>query len=436
MQGLGAAILIAHLIFVRKLAARMPGASRLTVLGATLLVAFYYPLVNWTLQGMEVGLLALITSAGAWLLLRDDPDPRLAYVILGAGTLVRMDYVTVLLAAAAALALLEPARRRRHLGWAMGAAGAFLAVQEIARVLYFHDPLPNTYYLKLTGYPLGLRLARGGWVLLTFLGRTWGAPVLLAAAAARLVPRRDPRAALPLAIFGAQALYSVWVGGDAWEESCLCNRYITIAMPLLIVAGVWGIVRAAERLPLPRSASGAAAGALVLAFALALSPPARLLLAAPPPYIAENSEFVARALGARNVTTPEGTVAAAAAGAIGYFSDRHVVDLLGKNDPGIARLPMHQAPPGENPLTYFLPGHLKWDSAYSIGERRPDVVTQLWRFEPEARPYLERDYVLGLVPAGEREIGLALRKDSERIVPAAVLRVSAPRPGRHLKWRF
>jgi hypothetical protein len=151
--------------------------------------------------------------------------------------------------------------------------------------------------------------------------------------------------------------------------------------------------------------------------------------------VKENSIFVIKALAARSVTTPEGRVAAAAVGAIGYYSDRFTVDLLGKCDSHVAHLPMRRATTG-NPLTHFWPGHLKWDCEYSIGRQKPDVVTQLWNFAEEARPYLERDFVLARVDFADTVLAMALRKDSPRVRWDAVTHVMPRRPGRILKWRL
>ena len=55
--------------------------------------------------------------------------------------------------------------------WWLGLA-FFLAVAlgySLFRWVYFHDVLPNTYYLKLTGVALQVRLLKGLWVLGTFL---------------------------------------------------------------------------------------------------------------------------------------------------------------------------------------------------------------------------------------------------------------------------
>ena len=59
------------------------------------------------------------------------------------------------------------------------------------------------------------------------------------------------------------------------------------------------------------------------------------------------------------------------AGATPYFDHRPSIDLLGKSDTVIAHEPPHHRP--------LLPGHMKWDYAYSVGKLHPDVITELWR---------------------------------------------------------
>jgi hypothetical protein len=54
-----------------------------------------------------------------------------------------------------------------------------------------------------------------------------------------------------------------------------------------------------------------------------------------------------------------------------FFSERPVVDLLGKSDPVVA----HVRPK----LAFFYPGHNKWDDQYSVLRLRPGVVAQLWQ---------------------------------------------------------
>jgi arabinofuranosyltransferase len=70
VQITGALLLVANLFFVRKIADLISDGSAFVTTSAVLLTAFYLPLNNWALQGMEVGVLALIISSSLWQALR------------------------------------------------------------------------------------------------------------------------------------------------------------------------------------------------------------------------------------------------------------------------------------------------------------------------------------------------------------------------------
>jgi hypothetical protein len=73
---------------------------------------------------------------------------------------------------------------------------------------------------------------------------------------------------------------------------------------------------------------------------------------------------------------------------------------------------MHLPPAGTNALAFFYPGHLKYDYRYSIGQLKPDVITQLWREGEEANPYLNPSYRQTVLSG----FTLFLRKDSSKIL--------------------
>jgi hypothetical protein len=64
-------------------------------------------------------------------------------------------------------------------------------------------------------------------------------------------------------------------------------------------------------------------------------------------------------------TSPQAVIAVHAAGQIPYFSERTTIDLLGLNDPVVAKGPGRGV---------FHPGHNKWNYDYSIGELQPDLI--------------------------------------------------------------
>jgi hypothetical protein len=115
-------------------------------------------------------------------------------------------------------------------------------VQTGARLAYYGEWLPNTYYLKVTGIPIGVRLDRGFPLLATDAVANFGPYVVLAAAAVAVAFRRRDWRVLPLVgiVLGAAA-YSVWAGGDAVEDQGFANRFLSTAAPVLMVLAGLGI---------------------------------------------------------------------------------------------------------------------------------------------------------------------------------------------------
>jgi hypothetical protein len=260
--------------------------------------------------------------------------------------------------------------------------------------------------LKLTGYPILLRMSRGAFVLARFV---WTFNVLLFAAPLLLLVRKDRRAAFLLWMFAAQLAYSVYVGGDAWEYWGGSNRYISIAMPGLFVALSCSLVIVGESIVNGMNLRSAATTSRSKAFVFFLliavtiisansmhgaATWAEVLLVRSPLHTGtghENHQEVEEALMLRAITTDEATIAVTRAGTIPYFSDRPSIDLLGKNDRYLAR-EASRVTPGRARFVDFRPGHSKFDYRYSIEQQAPDLVVQLWDHREEIRPYLRRFY--------------------------------------------
>lgn len=404
LQLLAALLLLLGLLAVDALARAIPGAPPRAAPLALVLAACHAPLLHWSLLGMEVAALAPLLVVAALLSARTLADGRFRaspHVLLALGSLLRMDAAVPAVVVALYLARERRESRTRHLAWGLGLLALALLGQTVARRLYYGDLLPNTYYLKLTGYPLLPRVGRGLETLAAFLLGD-GAPLVLLALLALLL-RPSPAARLLGLLVAGQAAYSAWVGGDAWEYVTTCNRYLASVVPLLSVLAAIGAVEAAARLARGREGAVAPLAALLVVATLLVANgvrgPASLATwwDAPRPAALVHAETVRRALAVREVAPPGASVAVAWAGIIPYVADRPAVDLLGKSDRTVARLPMRERP--------FYPGHLKWDYARSLGTLAPDVVAQLWdvpmrwaylRLElvpPEAFPWLAGRYV-------------------------------------------
>jgi len=383
----GALFVLLAAVCVGRTAYALSDGSRLAALSATALTAFYLPLVNWSLQGMEVSVLAALvavsTHRAVRSLARGDFSP-LPYVLLGLAVLVRLDASVVLVATMLWGMSADRRHRARHAGWGIAALALAVGSQTAFRLSYYGDLLPNTYYLKLSGYPASLRVLKGLLSLADFLQRLpWW---LLLAAFLPLAWRRDRGRMLLVTLWCAQCLYSVYVGGDAWEWWGGANRYLAIVIALffvLVSLGLadlvsWALVCLTNR-PRPLAYAARAAGAaLALAFLAAsnsFSPTSlrQWLLLDPPLLRADNAANVKTAELLRAVTTDQALIAVSWAGAIPYFSDRRSHDLLGRCDRHVAHGRAHGIAEW-TAADWFVPGHLKWDYDYSIQKLQPDVV--------------------------------------------------------------
>jgi hypothetical protein len=422
----GAIFLITNLIFVKKIAESLTN-STLVALLAVVLTAFYTPLNNWGLQGMEVSALLLITSISVWLAMkstRTNTFSPLIYILLGVSTLIRIDMAVIYVVILVYMVIVLPDQRRKNLIWGLGLFAFFILGQTIFRMVYYGEPLPNTYYLKVSGYPIILRIIRGLYVLFQFAWRfNW---MLFLFPLTALIFRRDREIILLFIVFIAQVAYSIYVGGDAWEHKGGSNRYISIAMPIYFISFVYAayLIKGAiiDKMHSDSKYLETAANIGLLIFILAsmvnfnmilnVRSLERWALMRQPIFIEGNKEYVQIANALKKITTPDATIAVVSAGAIPYFTDLEAIDLLGKNDPVIAHEPS-QGAMGIRSISDFRPGHMKWNYDYSIGQLKPDVIVQLWRDKDEAEAYIVKYYVIG---GAENDLAFTLRADSENIL--------------------
>ena len=398
-----ALFLIANLFVVKRIADLISGHP-LVGLGAALFTAFYLPLNVWSLQGTEVSVLTLIVSVAVWSSLRALAADRFTvapYVLLGLSTWIRMDMAVPFGALASFLVLADRHHWHRHVIAAPLILAAFMVPQVLLRQWYYGEWLPNTYYLKMEGYPVVKRVTHGLEIATRFFIRVGVLPFGL------FIFRRDRAARLLAWMFAGQMLYNIYVGGDAWEHYGGANRYVSIAMPLLFVL-LWStlvtlytwLVEASRQLgdhdprfrlhpAAPRAALALIGLFLFVSYNYTYGTGAlrEWLLIDPSLYAGENGMKVRQALLLDALTTDDATVALAGAGIVPYFADRTYVDMLGKSDRVIAHEPMDQ-----NIIPEFKPGHMKWNYAYSIGELQPDVVLELWVNPQDAGPYLNENY--------------------------------------------
>lgn len=373
IQILGAAVLLATAALAARLVF-MHGGRRLPVAALVFLACLaYYPLNYWTLLGMETGLVALFLIAGYGFAARfgergEVRDALALSLCIGLGYLTRPDSLAF---GAPLLVLAGLARRpptRRSAGALLAPVAALVVGGLLFQRLYYGEWLPNTYTLKVEGFPLGVRWSTGLEFILPYL--TEHAPWLLAVVFAAIRLRR-PLAWAGLATVGLALLYQIHVGGDAWS-------YWRMLAPIWPVGCVVLGLGLARWLETSAARGGWLTGALALvALPLLLLPPQwrfrdEITFRIAPDQVPDNQINVNRALLLDQLLAPRATVALFWAGTTAYYLDRRAIDLLGKCDRAIARLPPDLAgPQGKRP------GHNKFDLNAVVRERTPTYVERL-----------------------------------------------------------
>lgn len=265
------ALCIFTLAWVTKRLALRLGATEGAATASYLGVLFCYPLVFWSLRGMEVGAVSLVLHAAVLLAFELEESFGLGK-LLGMGligacaVLLRSDSAVTIGLICVYAALMQPKRRALVLGGSLGPVALAVIGHTVFRKVYYHESLPNTAHLKLANIPILARLKRGLFVKLRVAGYHLGVPLSLLFASLVSNPRpQGDRAGWASAfqdddffrrrlvlgtLISVQSLYAIYVGGDAWEWMLYANRYSSAALPGLIalVPAIFESIASADRL--------------------------------------------------------------------------------------------------------------------------------------------------------------------------------------------
>ena len=397
LQLLGVALvpLSAHAAYgiaQRSFAALLPGSG----LVVAALVGFYFPFYQWSGLGMEAGWITFVLLRAIRSALDADrrSSPSHEFLVwLALGVLTRLDFA-IFGALLAAVVFVWPSQgggRRAEGLRAFAVVGASVSLVLLGQWLYYGNPLPNTFALKL-GVPVSVRFAAGLESTLRFV--LCFSPIAFALALATPWLRAmAPRAsALLVGPIVAALAYNLYAGGDAWEWGPVANRFVLPAATLLLILLAGGIDLAI------RKSSLAGRGATLALVAAALLVVIRVnsggeasasnvfarwneALLRTPPLNRETHDlpYLKAGLLLREASPTPLRIAVSSAGITPWALARgRFVDLLGKSDRHVARTPPQVVP--------FVPGHVKWDLAYSIDRLDPDVCLGTWCRRPHAYP--------------------------------------------------
>jgi hypothetical protein len=327
MKVLGASCAVAGLWIAWRLARRRFGSGFWSAVFLLLLATEPW-FVRWSASGMETPLACLLV----FLALESGLRPRAEVVwwrlgwSIGLLPLVRPETL-LLWGFVCVLALLTPAARRSRGFW----SGMILplAVWSVWALLFYGSILPATLQAKST--PLGLVPSRL-FANLFLLARLYGLALALPTVAWIFGLLRDPRRLL-------RRSDSDWLAPVLWSWSAVLplvyllrdvqvvSRYLEVVLPVVLVLGISELARLGiGRVP----RAGVTVEILaVLIFSFGWIVPSANAFGRSLQGLTEMGEWLRE-------NTPESTVVAAYdIGAIGYASDRPILDLGGLIHPGI-----------------------------------------------------------------------------------------------------
>ena len=408
--------LLLNLVVIKKIAGLLSNKSFFVVFFSLLLTVSYYPLNNYGVLGIEVTVLTLLTSIAALLVIRQFKTKKFSnrvFLILGIATLVRIDTVVLFGSATLFIYFFDKKNREKILKSGLSHFILFVGIQTGIRYLYYHELFPNTYYLKMTGYPIFFRMTRGAYSLLKFV---WDTGIFLFVIPLTLLPKVKKEVLFIFWIILFQILYTIYTGGDVFYYF---GRYVMVTVPLFFVLFSLSSERIVQGI-----VQGLNAKKYVFSFSLVFILVAismfnfvdkdmflESLLLKHPQSTGGIKQNVELAKAIDTATYKGAKVAVIWAGITPYFSDRYFYDMLGKSDKVVAREKARS--PHEllevNPLIRFVPGHLKYDYEYSIKALKPDVVTNLYFEKEQIVPYMEKYYELKNIDG----VNLYLKKNSK-----------------------
>ena len=395
----------------------------------------YYPLVHWSLLGMETGLLAVLLSLSVLSTLRYAKDQRpaqgmLLSVSLGLAFLTRPDALIFAIPIFVYLfyAVRKSERRPKNLGFLLVIVTLyvlFIVGQELFRWAYYGEWLPNTYIIKVGGIPLLTRIENGIAFTAPFLNEVF---VLLIVVGAGIVLAFQRNKLFLVSFLLVAGCYQVWVGGDTFTHW----RFLAPVLPIMLMLGVYEILMTLQYLsdrevlrrhllrnPILRQyVPGFLACLLTLGVLWSLNWPywTDIVMITPRADRGYNQwveQHVNHALVVDRFTTPEATVGVAGAGIVPYYSGRTGIDFLGKMDPRIARLPpqLYGAGPSWPKGMIYWPGHNKFDLEYSLKQLRPTYAEEFKRGK-DYTEWAQSEYVT----VAYKGVGVNFLKDSKDVL--------------------
>lgn len=376
----------------------------------------YYPLNYWSLMGMETGLLTLLLVSSVTLALyylKSRKMRLLIYftILFGLAFLTRNDAIICIGLVYGYLFWDNVISGKNFhqllkLVFSFCSFLVFVGIQLLFQHFYYGEVLPNTYTLKLTGLPFSLRFVDGLNFLKPFLIET---SLMIFIIVIGMIVQHNRLKLLFFSFYLALISYQIYIGGDVWPEW----RMISPVMPfvvILFINAISTIIRkfTTKNINYERSINRPQdqliiryylyQSILFLIFWVGISMAViqfhrDMFFITRPAELYPNIEMVNIALALDDITSPNATIAVFRAGTLPYFSGRKAIDILGKSDRYIAKLP----PDTSGSISWMniknVPGHIKYNLDYSIKSHTPTFVEKFSWGTQDISEWAESKYV-------------------------------------------
>ena len=410
-------------------------------------IGLYYGLLFWSLLGLEVGIICLAYTYILYIITNNKLSEKLLSIrlsiIFGVLFLIRMDTIIYSVAVCVYLFIINK-RKISYFIFPITAVLTTIIGLTLFRYYYYQDLLPNTFYLKVA-IETKDRLYYGSQFMLQTIKESMGLIIMIALISVIFLRGKIKEVYLGLFILFTSVLYTIYIGGDSWENNYFPNRHLTVGIatyiPLLFISLVYIGAKYKEKPTLYillfiilvfclyflfyyKSGSSnlyfgrygkssliiiaacifMAIGIIIVnrfskVYSIWISTLSLLVLcflhlnlySYVNVYWHKVSDIeLTKAqsilgLYIRDNTKKDLKLAVVFGGALPYFCDRYCTDLMGKCERKIAKGPRRLE-------TLFKSGHMKWDLIYSDSTYHPDVMLNIWNASDAEYEMLDKKY--------------------------------------------
>jgi arabinofuranosyltransferase len=445
------------------------------------IVFFQYSLIFWSLRGYEVGMLALITISSIVKICRIIdrnrisiyPDLIVLWLYLSIGIWLTLDFIIIAVTLSTYIVFVFKKIVKSYKHLLIFQLGIFLSLFSILifQYTYYGDFFPNILYLETGGFLLIEKIPRG--IISSF--KIYPLLLFQSFLLLKYFLEKSESRKLYLIFFLTSSLtvYNILMGGDNWEVYGFANRTLTLLIPiglstialankdkfftskksiniifsLLLVLGVFSLqlnLYNIQNITISQLTFSSfemiyfffsclfitmlkirkyLSYLLGIIFTIFLSFTHVNYLINTELQIS-STEFLNTQIGIelRNFTSQDAKIGVLWAGNIGYYSERQMIDFLGKSDKFVAKsLPVRYLNSSQKyNFNDFDPGHNKWNFEYSIGILKPDIILRTWDDEDfytqiEKNGY-EQICVVFKHPFDSEELEIYIKNDSKKII--------------------